>query len=187
MDSREMRYAMRAFGHFLTVMVLGLFAAAGQTTGPAQRPAKIVRPSERLALSAEIDDPGSGQPLRISDGIFLKLRLKNISSNTVRLDDTRPAYDYDIEVMDAAGHEPPRTDWGERLIREQYVILRNTFLDIAPGQAVDVRVEVTEVFKLFPGTFTVRVVRKRVWTEKTEDAKTVLEKAFSNLVTFTCL
>jgi hypothetical protein len=182
-----MRCAMRAFRHFLPAMVLGLFAATGQTTGPAQQPTRIVRPSDRLALSAEIDDPGNGQPLRISDGIFLKLRLKNNSSNTVRLDDSRPAYDYEIDVMDAAGHEPPRTDWGERLIREQYVILRNTFLDIAPGQAVDVRVEITEVFKLFPGTFTVRVVRKRVWPEKPEDAKTVFEKVFSSVVTFTCL
>ena len=156
-------------------------------SGATNQNSQNSKASERLALSAEIDDPGNGQPLRISDGIFLKLRLKNISSNTVHLDDSRPAYDYDIEVMDAAGHEPPRTDWGERLIRGQYAVLRSIFMDIAPGHAGDVRVEITEVFKLFPGTFTVRVVGKGVRTEKPKDEKTVFERAFSNLVTFTCL
>jgi hypothetical protein len=102
--------------------------------------------------------------------VFLKVRLRNTSPSVVHLEESAREFDYRIDVTDASGYEPPRTDWGERLLRGEVTMLRHTVLDLDPGKEIDVRVEVTKTYYLRRlELYTVKVTRLGLWAEPVED------------------
>src|SRR5579863_4171655 len=124
----ESRCKVKAFA-FLLVTVLPFSAASGQFKQDP-RDGRTVKISTRLQLLA------GAEPASVKAGspVFVKIKLKNMSSRTVRLSDSAPRTDYEITVADIFGREPPRTEWGMKKLNGDITILRNTELDIEPGR-----------------------------------------------------
>jgi uncharacterized membrane protein len=124
-------------------------------------------------------------PISIQPGatVLARIKAKNVSSKTVRLQDSFPENDFRVVVTDASGREPARTEWGDKLLHEGYAVLRNTVLDLKPGEEQQVTIEVTHIFQLtHTGTYSVQVNRLEIWTEINEDNKKFDEIGYSNVV-----
>src|ERR1700733_2132854 len=130
----------------------GLCACLGLSIGFGQRvdvtPVTVV-PSTRLQLRFEVDPPTAGPGAQV----FAKLTLKNISEKPVSIVQASPRIDYNVTVVDAAGREPERTDWGKRKLTGPYTA---SMIDsrLQPGEERQATVEITGVYKLSqPGTY----------------------------------
>jgi hypothetical protein len=167
----------------LVIALLSPIILSGQTV-TVERDQHPVRPSTRLQLVAQVDPASS----KAGSQVFIRLSLKNISDHVARLQDSAPDTDYAIIVADTFGKEPPRTEWGKKLLSGELALLRNTTMDLEPGQEVAVTVEITRVYQLtLAGAYYARVTRGGVWAETEEDQKKFIEQAFSNPVRFTIL
>lgn len=155
---------------------------SGVVCGQVSQDGRTIRASTRLQLTAELDPPRAAPGAQV----FLNVTLKNIHSKTVHLDSSLPQFDYRIAVANAAGKEPPRTEWGEKLLRREAFALSQDVLNLVPGQEVRARVEVTKAFQFAKaGTYYLRVSRDRVWTEYDEESKKFVELVYSNPVQLT--
>ncbi len=144
-----------------------------------QAPPKPEAQSTRLALEAVIR-PGA---VKSGDPVFVELTVKNVSRSSVRLEDASAYVDYRVFVTNAAGTEPPRTSLGERMRNGEVGWLKNTQVDLRPGEVLATTMELGKVFVLAPGTYSARFVRGRVWAEKAADNQ-VAEVVSSNVVVF---
>ena len=172
------------------LLVSGFLAVscAGSQTFKADPREPVVVPSTRLQLAAEMD-PTS---VRLGAPINLKLRLKNVSSGVVRMANNYAEFDYELTVTDSSGKEPPRTEFGRKLLRGEVILLHSESLDLQPGQQVDASLGITQVYQLSqPGTCYARAVRRAIFSPPPEprsaDGRLIVEKAFSNPVQFTII
>ena len=99
--------------------------------------------STRLQLIAELEKTGAREGVPV----FINLRLKNISSATVKLGDSDGYVDYELTVVDGSGKEAQRTEYG----RAERSIFRATSMDLEPGQETQITLELTKVYVLPPG------------------------------------
>jgi hypothetical protein len=159
----------------------GLCACLGLSIGFGQRvdiTPKTVKPSTRLQLQVEVDPPTAGPGAQV----FAKLTLKNISGKPVSIEETSPRIDYNVTVVDAAGREPERTDWGKRKLTGPFTA---SMIDsrLQPGQERQATVEITGVYKLSePGTYYVKVTFGRIYQDDPEESRKIVEIAYSNPV-----
>jgi hypothetical protein len=92
------------------VVALGCAATiCSQTPGDAFRKRPVVV-SNRIQVFAELTQ----SPFRVGQPVEIAIRLKNVSPTSVRVGDSDPAVDFELVVTDAAGSEPPRTEYGKR-------------------------------------------------------------------------
>jgi hypothetical protein len=137
---------------------------------------KTVKPSTRLQLQVEVDPPTAGP----GGQVFAKLTLKNISDKPVNIEETSPRIDYNVTVVDAAGREPERTDWGKKKLTGPFAV---SMIDsrLQPGQEREASVEITGVYKLSqPGTYYVKVTFGRIYQDDPEQSRKIGEMAYSN-------
>jgi hypothetical protein len=164
---------------FLTCVALVALCAYGQALVNLAKPSKPIRASTRLQLVAELDPSVA----KSGDRVFARLKLTNIHSKNVIMVDSEPQMDYEIAITDAGGKEPPLSEWGKKNAAGQLFSLKQSELDLEPGQEAEVRVEVTKAYQpLQPGTYYARVTRLGVWTEFAEDNTKVYEVAHANPV-----
>jgi len=166
------------------MQTVGLAIAFSQspTTSLVEQLHRTVKASTRLQLTAQPERArqATGGP------VFIKTKLSNVHSRSVRLSLTQQEFDYRVTVTDASGVEAPLTEWGKKLKLGEAFPIRQTTSDIEPGRDEQVTVEVSKVYDLSrPGTYTVRVVRNGVWPESEEDTRRVIEQVTSNPVSFT--
>jgi hypothetical protein len=120
-----------------------------------------------------------GSPVTVS------LTLNNISGDTIRLTDTFKEQDYEILVVDSAGKEVKRTDFGRRL-REERKDFRRVLVLLNPGEKIEAEVEITKLYDLTePKTYYARVMRTLLPESDERADPKVVEKAISNPVAFT--
>jgi hypothetical protein len=120
---------------------------------------------------------------RVGEPIWIKLRLKSLSYRSVKLSDTWLEHDFQINVVDADGKEPPRTKFGQHSFLPE-TLLRSTWLYLDPGQELQATIEITKVYQLtHAGVYSIRASRI-VAPESKEDAAAGVETGFSNTVTF---
>jgi hypothetical protein len=114
--------------------------------------------------------------------VFAKLTLKNISERPVSIEETSPRIDYAVTVVDAAGREQERTDWGKRKLTGPFAVsMRGSRLQ--PGEERQVSVEITGVYKLSqPGTYYVKVEFGNMNRDDPAPARKIAERAYSNTV-----
>src|SRR5690242_8199429 len=76
-------------------------ASVGSVFGQSSSTPRIppTKPSTRLSIQAAVDPPSA----KIGTPVFLKLRLKNVSSGVVRLSDIDVERNFDLLVTDASG------------------------------------------------------------------------------------
>jgi hypothetical protein len=161
---------------FLTCVALGAY---GQARVNLARPIKPIRASTRLQLVTELDPPVT----KSGEHVFAKVEIKNIYSRNVVMADSDPQLDFEVVLTDAAGKEPSLSEWGKKNAAGELFALKQSEIDLEPGQEVDARIEITKAYlPLQPGIYYARVTRLGVWTEFAEDNKQVSEVAYSNPV-----
>jgi hypothetical protein len=170
----------------LVAVALGCAAVLrSQTPGDAFRKRPVVV-SNRIQMYAELTQ----SPFRVGQPVEIAIRLKNVSATSVRVGDSNPAVDFELVVTDAAGSEPPRTEYGKRAFNMEIPILRAATLDLDPGQEVQNSLDVAKIYQLRPGSYLARVALglfpgQASRPSSTYDPTRPVEKAFSNLVQFT--
>ena len=134
-----------------------------------------------MNLTAEITPPGSlrGKP------VFLKLRMKNVSSEEMLISNQIWFYDYEVKVLDSRGREPSRTELGRRALipNSERTLLKNAIEVMKPGEDLSEEIELTEIYQtLSPGAYTVQAHRFTAPNGgRTEPGE---EHAVSNVVSF---
>ncbi len=168
---------------YFAVFMLALAVLSGNAVR-AQTSDRPVIPSTRLQLKATID-PASA---KLGTAITVKLVLKNISSKVVRVADTSPEYDYELIVADSKGNKLILTDFGDGLYQGKYVLLRSSAIDMEPGQEVQSQIEVTKIYQVNqPGVYYLRANHRNIVPDPADQAKSSVERAFSNPVQFTVI
>lgn len=141
-----------------TIVVLSIFWLLGAQAPSGQ------------AISVSISTANTtvhlGQPIPI------QIQLKNTSKSEVRfgkvLGHGHAELDYQIALLDSAGHPVPQTKYGNAAANRQVVIFSQEFLPLAPAETTVHRTELTKLFNITkPGTYTVRV--GRTWPPKSKN------------------
>jgi hypothetical protein len=84
------------------------------------------------------------------------------------------------------GKEPPRTEWGDKLLRGEVWSISQQDFDLEPGKEEQAVLDITKIFQLTqPGTYFVRINRFGIWTEKDGDNDKFIETCYSPTVQFT--
>jgi hypothetical protein len=122
--------------------------------------------SPKPAISISISTPHT--TVHIGEAITIRVELKNTSKGEIKVasvvNHEQAELNYQMVMLDSAGHPVPLTNWGKAVAKRQVIIVSLVVLPLAPGKTW---VETTELTKLFeitkPGTYTVRAGRK--WPE----------------------
>jgi len=147
-------------------------SASAQSTEPHATP--VTKASLRAQLVAHVE------PAIVKRGspVTVKLSLKNVSRDPVRVLDTFDEQDYEFLVVDGSGTEAKRTDLGRHLIEDEKRAFRASLRLIEQGETVEASIEVTKIYELTePRTYYVRVMRTLLPASDKADPKTV-EKAY---------
>jgi hypothetical protein len=172
---------MKTLGLILAVSIV----AWAQTSRPP-RPAVA---STRIQVVAAID----GANFKPGTPIILKLTVKNVSSQVMKLGDSDPEIDFDCTVTDASGKELPRTDWGNRLLRHEYSLLSARSQLLEPGQQFQAEIDLGHIYRIEQaGSYYARAVHSTIFSNSVngvdvtsvEESKRPIEMAFSNPVQF---
>jgi hypothetical protein len=162
---------------FLFAVLLPLSVGYGQ-----QRRDRTPITSTRLQLFAEVKPAG----VKPGGPVTIEVKLKNVSSKNVHLGYSEPIFNYGITVVDMFGKEPPRTEWGDKLLRGEVWSISQQDFDLEPGKEEQAVLDITKIFQLTqPGTYFVRINRFGIWTEKDGDNDKFIETCYSPTVQFT--
>ncbi len=184
---------MKTFASFAVMVFAGVSPAPCQALRDSVFP-DPVRASTRLQLTAKLDET----TVKVGEPVVLRARYKNVSATNLELGTRYWVIDYGLVVTDSSGAEPPRTELGEKWLKEQRepVLLssQGPFL-LEPGaQGEEFAVDVTKAYRLTrPGSYSVQLMFRMVWPEPgtpvpttvEESQKMPLEEAVSNVIQLT--
>jgi len=114
---------------------------------------QLLRPSERN----KVYGPWTGK---------IVVTIRNVSRAVVPLSEVEPEWDFDIEVLDAAGLAVPRTEFGKRLPsgpgRQPTGRLSLHDFKLAPLEELTLKMDISKVYQVEPG-HAYKVTLRRLW------------------------
>ena len=115
------------------------------------------------SISVSISTPNT--TVRVGQPIPIRIDLKNTSNSEVRIGRVtshgQAELDYEVVLLDSAGHPVPQTKYGDAAANRQVIIVSRELSPVAPAETTVQRTELTKLFNITkPGTYTVRVGRR---------------------------
>jgi hypothetical protein len=179
---------MKISAFFLGIALFGA-GASGQIPRTTAQPNPVYA-STRLQLTASVESA----TVKMGAPVVIKLRLRNVSAESVTVVDTAGDVDNELFVTDASGKEMDRTPRGKFVfegIRDSSASLRH----LDPGQEIETQIDVKWIYELKqPGTYYVQVLRNQIVPDPSiprpyansnsnnDSVKIPIEKAVSNKV-----
>jgi hypothetical protein len=95
------------------------------------------------------------EPIAVWDGL-IEIRLKNISSLVVHLEELATDWEFEVTLLDASGKPAPMTDYGKKLTPGkvppggQYIGVISA-VDLPPAGELTFQMYVSRIYKIEPG------------------------------------
>jgi hypothetical protein len=149
----------------LTSWVLILTASFWMSAGQAL--AQNQNANQELPITWAISIATAQTTVKVGSDVFIQISLTNRSGRTIHvfwLNDTAKYDEYKIVVLDEAGKMPPRTPVGriyvdhdpDIVVGEAHVIPNR---DVKDGEVLKENLDISKLFVLQPGKYTVQLER----------------------------
>ena len=140
-----MKYLVNAL--LLIIALLGVYYASQAMT--------IDKIPNSVSLSAQL----SKKAFYRGESAFLDIIVSNKSLQVVRLWETLPARDFEIEIKTSKGLSVPLTNYGQK-VKQMGRIYKNMLISLKTGETYTPRIEISKSFDLStPGTYSIKVKR----------------------------